>query len=517
LVYTTAIGAGVAAITLAAGGIIYLISPDLRPAAQTLLTIGGILLALSAIGAFPQIREAVVARRGRYGLNAIVLIAAFFSILVIVNIINTRNHFRYDATATKQFTLSHQTLKILQELNQRVTAIGFFTPANPGRSQAESLLREYTQHTKNLDYKFVDPEAEPGIARQYGVKDFPSIVFAAGDRRHQTQRPDEQSFTTALLIVTGKERKVVYFLIGHDERDPFKPEDDGYSFATLGLLGDNYRVETLSLAVMEEIPKNAAAVVVAGPRKDLLDREKKPLTDYLLKGGNVLFLLDPKTPASIRELIANWGIGLGEGLLVDQFSNAISDATTPAIQREQYAPMEITKDVDVTFFPQATSVKVLLDPKDEDRPDNLAVVPLAQTTFQSWLDIGGQTTKPTFEEGIDLRGPHFLGAVAAGSTPLNDRHRKADPLVPPARLVVWGDSDFATNKYFYSLGNQDLFLNSVNWLAGDVELIAIRPKPIPVRLLTVTQREFRWILYSSMGLLPLIVAVYGGITWWRRR
>lgn len=508
---------GVGLVTVVAGGAIYLISPDLRAAARTLLVIGAVILSLSAVGGAPEIREALIARRGRYGVNAFVVVAAFSAIIVVLNIISVRNHYRFDATATKQFTLSPQTIKILKELEEPIGAIGFFTPRNPGKSHAESLLREYSQHTKKLQYSFIDPEAEPGIARQYSVKDFPSLVFTSGDRQHRTQRVNEQTFTTALLIVTGKERKVVYFSTGHDERDPFKGEDVGFSYAAMGLLGHNYRVDPLSMAVEEKIPEDAAVVVVAGPKKELLRAERKALEDYLLRGGNVLFLLDPKTPSSYVEILANWGIGLDDGLVVDEFSNAISDSTTPAVQREQYFPMEITAELDVAFFPQATSLKILLDPEDEDTPDSLAVVPLAQTTFQSWLDIGEKTTEPTFEQGVDIRGPHFLGAVIAGTTPLNDRHRKVDPLIAPTRVVVWGDSDFATNRYFFSLSNQDLFLNSVNWLAGDVELIAIRPKPIPVRLLAVTKREFNWILYSSMALLPLVVAVYGGVSWWRRR
>ncbi len=517
LVYYSAIAAALGVLALIAGGLIYLISPDLRPAARILLGVGALLVVLAIIGAFPQVRDALIARRGRYGLNAIVMVAAFTTILVILNVISVRNYWRYDATATKYFTLAPQTVKVLKELPQPVSVIGFFTPSNTERESVEGLLREYSHYTKNLKYEFVDPEAQPGIARQYEVQQFPSVVFASGDRRYQTQTLNEQSFTTALLIVSGRQFKIVYFLVGHGERDLTKTEDEGYNFAARGLLSDNYFVLTLSLATEDAIPKDAAVLVIAGPTKELLEREKKPIADYLLGGGNILFLLDPKTPQSYKDLVANWGIGLEEGLVVDQFSNAISDPTTPAIQRSQYIFPDITKNVDVTFFPQATAVKVLLNKDDENPPDNLAAAPLAETTFQSWLSRGGQTTNPTYTEGVDVKGPLDIGAVASGTTPLDDRHRKVDATTPPAKIVVIGDSDFATNKYFYSLGNQDLLLNSVNWLAGDVQLIAIRSKPVPARLLSVDQREFRWIQFSSIALLPIIVAIFGLIAWWRRR
>jgi ABC-type uncharacterized transport system involved in gliding motility auxiliary subunit len=84
-------------------------------------------------------------------------------------------------------------------------------------------------------------------------------------------------------------------------------------------------------------------------------------------------------------------------------------------------------------------------------------------------------------------------------------------------LVIYGDSDFATNRYFYTSSNSDLFLNSVNWLVGDEDLTSIRPKPVAPRTLVVTSTERNFIRYTSWFLLPALMAVAGGYVWWRRR
>jgi len=85
------------------------------------------------------------------------------------------------------------------------------------------------------------------------------------------------------------------------------------------------------------------------------------------------------------------------------------------------------------------------------------------------------------------------------------------------RLVVIGDSDFASNVHIQNGGNGDLFLNAVNWLAEEEHLINIRPKQYSFRRLVIGKNAVKFIRYSSVGLLPVLVLIVGGIIWWRKR
>jgi ABC-type uncharacterized transport system involved in gliding motility auxiliary subunit len=85
------------------------------------------------------------------------------------------------------------------------------------------------------------------------------------------------------------------------------------------------------------------------------------------------------------------------------------------------------------------------------------------------------------------------------------------------RLVAIGDSDFARNDFFLGRSNGDLFLNSVNWLSDQEFLISVRPKVSNFRVLLLSDLEWRFILISSVGLLPILIISLGGITWWLRR
>ena len=518
-------GVGVAAVVL--GGILYLASPDLSQAALLTLAVGGVLLLIAGTTSFSAVRIAVMGRRGRYSTNAIIMVLAFVFIAGLVGFVGFRNSTRIDVTATKQFSLAPQTVKILKDLPERVRATAFFVPGDPVqdviRSRVDDLLHEFDVRSNNFSFRFVDPDTQPAIARQYGEQiRYQSIFIEAieSGRTHpvvidpQFPLVEEQQFATALLIVTGVERKQVHFLRGHGEKDMTDTEagGTGYFLASKGLLDDNYEVATLNLRQQEGVPEDVAALVIAGPTQDPTEEETQAIFDYLKAGGRAIFLMDPGAPDSWRDLLANWGVQLESDTIVDAASSFRADPRTIVLQRFQYSPYTpITQDLLETFFPAATAVTStipLLDPSS-----TIFLAPLALTTLDSC-----QTPSPddnSCKGAEDRGGPLFPAMAVRALAPLGEQPASSD--APETRMVVFGDSDFATNQFFASFSNGDLFLNSVNWLTEDINLISVRPKLVPFRQLVVSKREFDFIRYSSLLLLPLAVMLLGGVAWWRRR
>ena len=135
------------------------------------------------------------------------------------------------------------------------------------------------------------------------------------------------------------------------------------------------------------------------------------------------------------------------------------------------------------------------------------------TTPASWLesnidDLGYDENKMT--------GPFILFGIleANGSTEQSPLEVSGNPTT---KIIIFGDSDFATNKYFHSSDNSDVFLNSVNWLADDYELVSIRPKLTSYRELVVNSSERNFIKWSSWVIPPTIMLIFAIIVWWRRR
>ncbi|MSQ15845.1 MAG: hypothetical protein EXR50_08290 [Dehalococcoidia bacterium] len=508
-------GLGLAALVVS--GLIYVLLPEIRDTASALFGLSLVLAVFFILGSFEDVKRALVARQARYGTNTLVMVVAFIGIAGAINFISANNHKRFDLTASGQFTLSRQTLSVLKSLDQEVKVVGFF-PSDPQyqetRMQGENLLKEYTFHTDKLSYEFIDPDEKPAVARQYEARSYGAIVFDSGARRKQVVSSGEQEFTGAILNVTGKEQPRVYVLSGHGEHDVLNADARGLSLANDGLGADNYQVQSINLATEPKIPEDAAILIIAGPQKELLDQETGPIQDFLLSGGKMLIMVDPNLPPGWRNILAMWGVRIEDGYIVDQTSYAYPDIATPAAQRNQYYFEQITKDLSTTFFPGAAGIIPAVPPNDSDR---VKIAPLMESSPQSWLEKG--SGEPRFTGSEDIPGPLPLALLVEASAPIGGRPQGAAPLKPgdTTRIVVFSDSDFASNEFFYSLGNSDLLLNTVNYLTSKEELISIRPKPTDFRRIIVTQRAWNWILYSSVLFLPAAVLMIGGVSWWRRR
>jgi ABC-type uncharacterized transport system involved in gliding motility auxiliary subunit len=87
-----------------------------------------------------------------------------------------------------------------------------------------------------------------------------------------------------------------------------------------------------------------------------------------------------------------------------------------------------------------------------------------------------------------------------------------------ARLVVFGDSDFAANMFFYELANGDLLVNSIDWAAGQESLISLTPKPTTQRIVVPPSVQVTGlIILTSVVLIPGTIVVMGVYVWWQRR
>jgi len=522
------ISAVVGVIGVAAGGIIFLTVDELRTFSVSVLIIGIILLAVALVLSPRAVAMFLAGRQGRHGVNVIVMTIAFFAIAILVNFLLFRNTTRYDVTATRALTLNGQTLQVLDALETDVRANAFFVEDDPrtatARAQAEDLLNEFKRHSSRFTYRFIDPQLRRSLANQYDVTEFPSVVFedVTQKRFEKIASPTEYSFLTGILVATGAEQKRVYFLTGHGEASETRDlitgaiDDEGFDLALDGMRRDNYAVIPLNLSQFEQVPDDAAVLLIAGPKQNLNAQETQALVDYIKRGGAVVALLDPDPPESFASVFRTWAVGFSRDSVADAMSNVGGELLTPVIQRTngQFPSSEVTNvgivdQIGVAFFPEVASVGLIV-PR-ADLTSEISFAPLAITTPASWLESNPENVSfDTREEP----GPFTVAAAVQVSITADETERHG-----PAKLVIFGDSDFAKNKFFTSSQNGDLLLNSVNWLAEDIGLIGIRfePRLAPFRELVVNTRERDFIKWSSWFLPPAVMVALGSIVWWRRR
>ncbi len=445
-------------------------------------------------------------RQVRYGGNALVIVVAVLAILVMINFLANRHDKTFDLTANKQYTLSDETVKILENLKEPVKVLAFFLPNDSRQGDARQMLQRYAAHSKYFSYQIVDAEKDRAKVMQYKVTSPGVLVFVRGERRQETYGTDEQALTSTLLKVIRNKPKIVYFITGHGERNPDQYTDVGYSSIKTAMNNDFFKVKKLDLAtITTTVPSDANVLVLAAPQKPLAKREVKILFDYLNKGGKLMILSDNGLDFSaMKPELKAWGVYPRADLVIDPRSSFFGDPTTPLISKYHYST--VTKDMEGirTIFPGADSLEIV-----SPAPKGKTVTSLFETSSNSWGETNWKNAKSVhFDAGKDTKGPLSLAASVTAMT-------------GKGRLVLFADSDFVSNGLLNRVqgtGNATLFMNALNWLAEDEQLISIPPKPPashPIKPLTAGQRSL--IYYVTVVFLPLLILIIGLYVWWERR
>ena len=475
------------------------------------ISLGAVLvgLALFALLDPDRVRSALTGRQARYGSNTLVMTLAFIGILVVVNYVGYKNSKRWDLTEGQQNTLAQETLDTLNKLPQPVEALAFYS-SRTSTDSAKKLLEQYKFEGKGkFNYRFIDPEADPVAAQNAKITQDGMVVIKMGDRQEPVTLVSEKEMTSAMVRLISNETRTVYFLTGHGERDPEGVGDEAFSMAKLVLGDKNYKVLKLNLLSTNSIPKDAKVIVIAGPKQPLTSNEVNLLKGYEQSGGAMVVMEDPlpltefgdKPDPLADYLQQDWGIVLGKDVVVDLTMQQPFVAVANA-----YASHPITQKMQglAALFPTARSVKV------EGNFSGVSRTELVMTSDQAWgetdfqsLQGGQQAPKP--DAGVDLLGPVPLVVVADNNS-------------NQARLVVYGDADFAIDANFNQFGNGTLLINSIDWAAGQENLINLTPKDTVQRVLVPPARyTMGLILFGFVFLIPGAVLVGGVVVWIQRR
>jgi len=369
----------------------------------------------------------------------------------------------------------------------------------------------------------VDGQLDPVRAKQFEVQAFPTLVLQYKDKTEKVQSVDEREITSAVIrVMSGTQRKA-YFVQGHGERDPMGETPLSYRDVAQLLKGDNFTVETLALSQHKDVPDDATVVIIAGPTADFLPEETEQITRYLAKGGKLLLLLDPplgERPQPLTGLIGlakEWGVEVGNDVVLDVSGR--SQRPELVVVVPPYPSHPITESFRVgTIFPLARSVTPA-----KPAPEGKSVQPIIESARQAWaetdlkgLQSAGSQPEMNADKG-DKEGPVTIAVAVSTPAPPADA-KPDDPKAPPqTRIVVFGDSDFASDAVARSIGNIDLFLNTISWLTAQENLISIRPKEPGNSRLTMTPRELNWVWWFAVAILPAAVIVIGSVSLMRRR
>jgi ABC-type uncharacterized transport system involved in gliding motility auxiliary subunit len=467
----------------------------------------------------------------QYGLNAILVSLIGFGILIFVNLIATKYDIKKDLTKNKLHTLSDESIKILSGLPGEIRLKAFVNPTQIG--EFEKIFEKYTYYSPKLKKEYIDVDKDPFVVQKYNIKQAGTIIVESDTRSARVENlfgPEdpklEEKITNAIIQVAKGEKKKIYYISGHGEKLLSDTSKDGYSEMKDQLESGRYKVEELVLVEKGTIPDDADIVVLATPRSDLLDIEIKAIDNYLAKGGKFLFMVEPTSTPTLKGLLAKYGAIYNPKKTVVELNPlqqlAGGNPLTPIVTSYN-KESEITKEAkQISLFPIATPIE-----KIETKQDGLTVTNLFSTSAKSFeSDLKDNQVKPNPK--TDRRGPLSLAVSITGKANIKEAEPKKEGATPEVnkpeakkeaeyRLIVVGDSDFASNSGRRFGINADLFQNMLSWLAHEEDLISIRPRPTDASEFDVTETRMRYINLASIVIAPMMMLGSGLAVWANRR
>lgn len=444
--------------------------------------------------------------------SLVVYLVVVLAVLVGINVLASRHDRSWDLTKGHLHSLSPESVKIVDQLHRPLQLIYF--DRSSMFAAARDFFGQYQRESNQVKVEYVDPDRHPDQARQYKVQNYGSIVVKSGAQQEIVTNMAEQDVTNAIVRVLKGAKKAVYFAEGDGERDPGDAGRSGYSELKTALEAENFNVRTLVLPQTAKIPDDCSVLIVAGPTHPMLPAEVSTIQAYVNGGGHALFLLNAETQGPLVNYIENsLDVRLTRDVVLDPgLGGRLFNGDPTMVLAAHYDSHPITTPMNgvVTLFPVARTVE------PGSLPDAKAVVsPLLESS-------PGSSAATNFQGGAvqqaasDRQGPLTLGVAGTlAATPSGSGLQNVGDA--EARFVVYGSPDFVANSVIGFQGNRDLFLNTMDWLGGQQDFITIRPHTATSAPVNLSASQMRYIFFTFLVGLPLVLIILGCGVWLRRR
>lgn len=413
----------------------------------------------------------------------------------------------WDVTRAGRNTLSASTLEVLGQLEGplNVTAYAVTVDASGANvhKAIEERLRIYRRAKPDIALTFVDPREQPKLAEAAGMRTPNELVIEYRKRteRLAVEEFNEQQFVNLLMRLARGADSIVLWLDGHGER-----KLNGTANHDLGDFGrqlqqKGFRLNSVNLALAQEVPGNAAVLIIASPQTDLLPTEVEKVQRYVQGGGNLLWLVDPEPLRGLQPIAEILGLVVTPGTVVDFILQPRSGPPVFAVGAAgNYGRHPITNGFRLnTLFPHARQIGTAEN-------EEWRATPLVDVAQRGWVEAGKLDQSVTFDKARDIPGP--VSVAQAFERSVGDRQQ---------RVVVVGSGQFLSNTFIGNGGNLDFGINIINWLTGADHMITIQPRPAADSSLEIDQVSLYLIAFAFLIGLPLAFAISGTVIWWRRR
>ena len=446
-------------------------------------------------------------RAGSYSLMVSALVLA---ILVVVNVFASAlpsAMTKYDISATKLYSITSNTKVVVNALDQDVN-IYWIVQSGQEDAVIENLLSKYEALSEHIHVEKKNPDVYPTFAQQYTSETVMnnSLVVECGDRSryigyddiylqetdmysysYSTSFDGEGAITSAIDYVISEELPQLYVLEGHGEAElpaTFSEQIEK----------DNMELSSLSLLTVDEVPEDAACLIIYAPQSDLSQEEADMLSDYVSNGGRLLVMSGPVQDGSLsnlNSLLEGYGVTVTDGIVVESDREHYA-FQAPYILLPDIGSHSITDSLIEENYFVLMPISQGLTVEDSSG----SVTSLLTSSSYSYSKADAYNLETYEKEGGDTDGPFTLAVSIEDSS--------------GGGIVWFASSSFLEDMYnaFSSGANSDLAMNALSSLVGESEAMAIRSKSLNYNYLTISEATSSLLKTFMIGVFPL---VYFGI------
>jgi len=418
---------------------------------------------------------------------------------------------RADLTADTRYSLSPATRDALAALPGRLTAT-LYVDREDNRARSTRLLLETLARSGDVEVRERDLEESPDDVERYGIAGSNTVVLGLGERAEVVTRPTEGTLYEGLRRLVGEQGGVVYVARGEGEGDVLRSDDAGFTGLAAAIENEGFAVRDFVTAAHDRIPDDASLLVVIGPQRPMRAESVAAIEEWLGRGGRLVALLDPGFESGLEPMLERFGFGLPDAVVIDPAAGPV-EGDPPGVNpiAFQFATHPATQGLDATrmiFFRKARPVLAARKPTPDDE-----IRAVVFASRRSWLAPNAAAVQrgaaPEKPEEIE---EDYWPLLTLGRFP-----RVHDGANVEARIAVFGDSDFASNRSLRALYNLDLLMNTIHWTAHREDAITLRPKSLTPDQYPLTPQQSLDMLWGVGLLVPQLCLAAAAWTWMRRR
>ncbi len=475
----------------------------------------------------PSIKTRAV-RAGGYSITASAIVLV---IVIIINLLMNAlpsNLTQIDTSSNQLYTLSEQTENILVSLDTDVD-VYWIVRSGSEDDTLELLLNKYAGKSSHISLTKVDPDIEPAFVANYtdSVSDN-SLIVVSENRSTVVDYDDiytteyvvdetayygystettfngESAITSALDYVMEDNIPVVYNLTGHSESDLSSDFSKAVS-------GQNIEIEDLNLLETEEIPEDAAAILINNPQSDISSEEREIIEEYLADGGKILLISAPLTDEDTTltnlnaMLYSGYGVSSVDGIVIEGDSSYYAWGT-PYYLLPTIASHSTTSSIKSNGYYILLAIAQGIEISDS-LPDNVTVKSLLTTSDDAFSKVDGYNMTSYEKESGDIDGGFSLAVAISDSS--------------SGAGIIWIGSSYVVDdsaNEMVSGANEDFFLNCLNYLCDkDETSLSIHSKSMSLDYLTITSSDVTKYAVIFIAVIPLIFLAAGVVVFVRRR